>query len=158
MNSHPGEAGGVVVHETTDPSGKRTGFDLHMVWKEPFGELRTIDSTVLALASHPWPLQYGRYGVNPEALTLTVTALDAAMHQGALVVIDEIGPLQLLSDRFRDAVLRCADSQARLVATLCQSADPFLAALRNRPGLRVVEVTRANRQHLANGLTDWLAN
>lgn len=157
VDTHPWGAGGIVVHEVTDHEGKRTGFELHQVWKEPFGPLRTVASTVLALAGHPWPLQYGRYGVNPEALDLAVTALDAAMHQGALVVIDEIGPLQLRSDQFRDAVLRCADSQAGLVATLCQSEDPFVAALRSRPGLRVVEVTRANREHLASGLRGWLA-
>lgn len=157
VDSHPWGAGGILVHELTEPSGQRNGFELHQVWKEPFGALRTVSSAVLALTGHRWPLQYGRYGVNPEALTLAVTALDAAMHQGALVVIDEIGPLQLLSDQFRDAVLRCADSPVSLVATLCQSEDPFVAGLRNRPGLRLVEVTRANRQYLATGLTGWLA-
>lgn len=156
VDSHPWGAGGIIATELPDSDGSRAGFALQVVWKEPHGSLRIIDQAVLALADHPWPLQYGRYGVNPEALALAVRALDSAMHEGGLVVIDEIGPLQLLSLEFRDAVLRCAESPAGLAATLCQSQDPFVTALRSRPGLRVVEVTRANRRHLLDGLKTWL--
>jgi nucleoside-triphosphatase len=153
----PGNAGGFVVTELRSPAGRRCGFALHVVWRTPDTRLTTVQQVVLAHEEWPSPLHVGRYGVNPEALAVAVRALDSAMHEGALVLIDEIGPLQLLSEAFHDAVLRCLDSRCPMVATLGQATHPFVHQLRSRPGVRVLEVSRQNRDALARGLATWLA-
>lgn len=156
VDCFPGNAGGIMVTELLGPDRRRCGFEVQIVWRSAGGTLQIVERAVLALEGPGPGLKAGRYCVSPEALALTVKAIDAAMHEGGLVIIDEIGPLQLVSAEFQDAVLRCLDGPGHLLATLAQSQDPFLEKLRTRPGLRVVEVTRHNRQHLAEGLQAWL--
>lgn len=157
--TYHGNAGGVIVAEVTGAGGRRCGFELQVVWSAPGARLQVLERVELAAAAdRPGAPKVGRYAVNPGALALAVQALDGAMHEGGLVVIDEIGPLQALSPEFRDAVLRCLDGPCHLLGTLsAQSEDPFVMQVRARPGVRVLEVTRQNRFHLAEGLQAWLA-
>ncbi|HYG58002.1 MAG TPA: nucleoside-triphosphatase, partial [Symbiobacteriaceae bacterium] len=150
VNAYPGAAGGIISVALPN----RGGFELQVVWKPPWGPLQVADRAVLARAAEHTPR---RYGIDPEALSLAVRALDGAMHEDSLVIIDEIGPLQMASPEFQDAVLRCFDGPGSLIATLGQWQDPLVDGLRTRPGVRVVEVTAANRQHLAEALPKWLS-
>ncbi|HYF79929.1 MAG TPA: nucleoside-triphosphatase [Symbiobacteriaceae bacterium] len=156
VDGFPGNAGGMMVAELLGPDGRRCGFEVQVVWQSAGGGLRVVDRQVLAEAAPAPGARVGRYALRPEALTLAVQALDAAMHEGGLVIVDEVGPLQITSPAFRDAVLRCLDGPTSLLATVAQSEDPFLALLKARPGVRVMEVTRQNRGHLAEGLQPWL--
>jgi len=156
VDAFPGNAGGMMVSELTGADRRRCGFELQVVWRGYGGALRVAERTTLAQDGLPSGLRVGRYGVNPEALALAVRALDAAMHEGGLVIIDEIGPLQLVSPAFADAVLRCLDGPCHQLGTLAQAQDPFVEQIRARPGVRVLEVTRQNRQHLAEGLQGWV--
>lgn len=154
--SYPGNCGGVLVGEIRDRARKRSGFELQVVWSGPGRPLQVLDRAVLARLE-PWsPIRVDRYWINPAALSLGVQALDAAMHEGGLVLVDEIGPLQIISEPFRDAVRRCLDGPVRLVGSISQAPDPFLEEVRNRPGVRLLEVTRHNSRHLAEGLSRWL--
>jgi nucleoside-triphosphatase len=177
VDRFPGNAGGMMVAELLGPEGRRCGFEVQVVWRSAGGGLRVVDRAVLAEAVLEAPAaqaagrdrpvgspeadpaaqaRTGRYALRPEALALAIQALDAAMHEGGLVIIDEVGPLQLTSPAFRDAVLRCLDGPGDLLATVAQSQDPFVALLKARPGVRVLEVTRQNRADLAEGLQAWV--
>jgi nucleoside-triphosphatase len=157
VEAYPGIAGGIIGVELVGPDRRRCGFELQTVWKAPDAGFAVVERTVLARAEAPGDWQVGRYGVRAGALAMAVRALDGAMHEGGLVIIDEIGPLLLVSPAFQDAVLRCLDGPGHLLATLSQSQDPFLEGLRARPGVRSVEVNRANRQHLAESLRTWVS-
>ncbi|HYF90824.1 MAG TPA: nucleoside-triphosphatase [Symbiobacteriaceae bacterium] len=152
-----GNAGGIMVAELTGPGRRRRGFELQVVWRAAGGALAIAERAVLALDGMASPLRVGRYGVSEAALHLAVRALDSAMHEDGLVIIDEIGPLQIVSPAFCDAVLRCLDGPCDLLATVAQSQDPFVERLKARLGVRVLEVTRQNRQHLAEGLQPWVS-
>jgi nucleoside-triphosphatase len=154
----PGMAGGIMAAEVAGPDRKRCGFEAVAVWKAPGGRLRVVERAALAAQDPAWSPRVGRYGVSEAGLALCVRAVDAAMHEGGLVIIDEIGPIQLLSAEFRDAVLRCLEGPCRLLAALSPAPDPFLEMMRRRTGVRVVEVTRSNRAHLAEGLAPWLCS
>ncbi|MFZ5817284.1 MAG: nucleoside-triphosphatase [Bacillota bacterium] len=149
-------AAGIITVERRGADHRRIGFDLLAVYCRPGRPLQVIQEAPLARLAHPSGLRVGRYGVEPGALELAVHALDAAMHEGSLVLIDEIGPLQICSPAFREAVDRCLDSRCSLLGSLSTQEDPYLAAIRRRPGVRVLEVTPQNRAHLAEGLTGWL--
>lgn len=153
---YPGNAGGILVAELLGPDQRRCGFELQAVWSAPGGELQVVERAVLA-RQEPWtPCRVGRYWVDPEAVRLGVRALDAAMHEGGLLLIDEIGPLQTVWEPFRDAVLRALDGPGLLLGTISQAEEPFLREVRGRAGVRLLEVTRKNSLHLAEGLHRWL--
>lgn len=153
---YPGNAGGVLAAEILGDNGRRCGFELHAVWSGPGVPLTVVERAVLARDDRWSPLRVGRYYVDAGAVEIAVRALDAAMHEGGLVLIDEIGPLQIAVPAFRDAVLRCLDSRGQLLGTIARAEDPFLEAVRHRPGVRLLDVTRQNSHHLADGLRNWL--
>lgn len=154
---YPGTAGGMLVAEICGADRRRCGFEVQVVWCGPGRPLQVVERAVFAHVERDFPWRAGRYRVDPAALQLAVRALDGAMHEGGLLIIDEIGPLQILSAEFRDAVLRCLDSSGHMLGTISQAADPFLDAVRSRPGVRLMEVTRVNRNHLVEGLKRWMS-
>ena len=155
--SYPGNAGGFTVVEQKDADGRRCGYDLQVVWRGPGQALRVVDRAPLAHVERwDFPLHVGRYRVDPSALRLAVKALDAAMHEQGLVVLDEIGPLQICSPEFRDAVLRCLATPGGMLGAVSNVEDPFLDQLRAHPLIKLLEVNRQNRHHLADGLRQWL--
>lgn len=154
--SFPGNAGGILVAEICGQDGRRRGYELQVVWSGPGQPLTVVERMVLAHVDQWFPVRVGRYRVNPQAIALAVKALDSAMHEGGLVVIDEIGPLQVHSPDYRDAVLRCLLNPGQLIGSISMAEDPFLQELRAHPTLRLVEVNRQNSRHLEDGLRRWL--
>jgi len=90
----------------------------------------------------------GKYGVDVdgfEHLVLPALELD---EDKTIVVIDELGKMELLSDAFRRSVEKLFDNANKLVATVHAFKHPFTDALKQRPDTDVVKVTRANRDDL----------
>ncbi len=113
---------------------------------------------VLASRDWPGPPRVGRYGVRPEIMDRLVVpeverGVTAARSRcDVLVVMDEIGRMELFSRAFRDAVLSALDSQARVLATIMAKPHPFADRLKTRGDVRVVPVTRPHRESLPESL------
>lgn len=128
-------------------SGTRVGFALETV---------SGDRAVLAHMRFPGPPKVGRYGVDLGVLdrlavpTLRATCADPL--PGQLVLIDELGRMELASASFREAVESVFASTVDVVATVHAHSDPFTDALKRRPGVELVVVTRANREALPDAL------
>jgi nucleoside-triphosphatase len=111
---------------------------------------------VLAHVDLPGPPRVGRYGVDLAALERV--ALPALREPGAggVVVVDELGRMELASAAFRTAVVDLLGRDVAVVATVHQTRDRFTDALRRRPDIRVVRVTQATRDALPEQLVDRL--
>ena len=130
--------GGFVTGELRD-GGRRVGFAV-----ETFdGERAT-----LAHVSVPGPPRVSRYGVDVAAFErVALPALDAA-RDSDVVVVDEIGKMELASPRFRVAVAALFDGPAPVVATAQAARHPFTDALRRRPEVERLRVTPKTRDAL----------
>ena len=85
----------------------------------------------------------GRYGVAHDDLErLAIPALRAAAD---VVVVDELGKMELTSAAFRGAVIALLERPIALVATVHARPDPFTDELKRRPSVAVLQLTRANR-------------
>jgi nucleoside-triphosphatase len=90
-----------------------------------------------------------KYGVDLSALDRTgVGAIRAGIDAGGLIVIDEIGPMEVLSQRFRQAVSDALDSDAQVVGTIYGRSAPFTDRIKGRPDVDLITVTRENRDAL----------
>ena len=119
--------------------GRRVGFAVETVAGE---------NATLAHIDLPGPPRVGKYGVDLRVLErLAIPALRAAA--GVLVVIDELGKMELASSAFRDAVERVFASTAGVIATVHTFRHPFTDALKARPDVERLQVTAANRDDLA---------
>jgi nucleoside-triphosphatase len=110
----------------------------------------------LAHVDLPGPPRVGRYGVDLAALERV--ALPALREPGAggVVVVDELGRMELASAAFRAAVVELLGRDVAVVATVQRARHRFTDALKRRPDIRVVRVTEATRDGLPEQLVDRL--
>jgi nucleoside-triphosphatase len=80
---------------------------------------------------------------------VAVPAVGRALSGGQVVLVDEIGKMELMSRSFRDIIRQALDSERTLVATLSISKDRFSESIRGRPDVNLLEVTRVNREEMA---------
>ena len=117
--------------------GERVGFTLE-----------TLDGRrgMLAHVSVRVGPRVGRYGVTHDDLErLAIPALGA---HADIVVVDELGRMELTSAAFRDAVIALLERPTALVATMHARRDPFTDELKRRPSIAVLQLTRSNRDDL----------
>jgi len=95
----------------------------------------------------------GKYGLDLVALeTIGVEALRTAVRERRLVVIDEIGPMEIRSASFRDVVNDALDADARILATITARSFRFTDAIKERRDVTVIKVQRENREQLVSEL------
>lgn len=141
------DAGGFYTEEIRE-AGARTGFRLVTLESE---------QAVLASVRIRGRARIGKYGVDLAALEATgVRSLEQAMASKELVVVDEIGPMELLSSDFRDAVLKALESPVPLLGTLMLRSAPFPDALRAQPGVTVVPISRENWSQTVEAVVERL--
>jgi nucleoside-triphosphatase len=93
----------------------------------------------------------GKYGVNLGDLqAIGVTAIRQAIATKEVVVIDEIGKMEMFSESFRDAVLEALNSDRDVVGTIMLRPHPWADAIKENPQVTVIEVYGANREALAD--------
>jgi nucleoside-triphosphatase len=133
-------AGGFYTHEIRR-GRSRVGFSL-----------KTLDGKEGLLAHIDYRKGHwvGRYGVDIglfEALALP--ALDRALREKELIVIDEIGRMELFSQAFQQMVMRVLDQDERhLLGVIHQGRGPFSASVKRHRDMEVISVSHANRDVL----------
>jgi len=69
-------------------------------------------------------------------------------------VIDEIGPMEIRSTIFRDAVNEALDSEVPVLATIFARSMLFTDAVKSRPDVTLIDVRPDNRERLVSELSD----
>jgi nucleoside-triphosphatase len=142
-----GKAGGFYTEEIRS-QGVRQGF-----------RLVTLNGQTATLAHINFhsPYRVSKYGVDVDSLDkVGVSALNQAMRECDLVVVDEIGKMELFSAKFREAVQSVISSGKRLLGTIMLSPNPYADAIKRQPQVNLVTVTRTNHQPVQQELQDWL--
>ncbi|ARF53754.1 nucleoside-triphosphatase [Streptomyces gilvosporeus] len=143
-------ARGVVGFTTAEirQGAARVGFALE--------SLESGRRAVLAHVDIPGPPRVGRYGVDlgvMERLALPPLRSAAARPvPGDLVLIDELGRMELACTGFQDTVRRLFAADIDIVATVHAKNDPFTDTLKRRADIELLQVTRANRDALPEDL------
>jgi nucleoside-triphosphatase len=75
-----------------------------------------------------------------------------------MVIVDEIGPMELLSERFRDAVMRMMQSNATVLGTIVQRSTPFTDQIKLFPGVVLIQVRPDNRDELPEQIIEQMKN
>jgi nucleoside-triphosphatase len=114
---------------------------------------------ILADVNSSSPYRVGKYGVHLHNLEqVGVESLWQAIqqHDVSLVIIDEIGKMELYSPDFCQAVEAALDGAKPVLATVMAGRQPWVDAIKARSGVELVEVTLANRQALPEQVLRWL--
>ena len=120
--------------------------------------LETFDgrSIVLAHVDLTSPQRVGKYGVDLGAFEQIVDSVLGRRDAAAVYVIDEIGRMECLSDRFVSAMTVLLNSTAAVIATIAARGDSFIRRVKDRPDAELWQVTRANRDGLPAQALAWL--
>jgi nucleoside-triphosphatase len=110
----------------------------------------TGEERILAHVDFDTNINVGKYGVDIEALeTIGVKAIEDAAANAQVIIIDEVGKMEVESQKFVDAVKSALDTDKPLILTLHKkSRNPLLQDIRRRDDVRILEVTPINRNLL----------
>jgi nucleoside-triphosphatase len=138
-------AGGFYTEEIRE-RGERVGF-----------KLITLDGkkAIFAHVDFKSSEHIGKYGLDLSALEgIGVATVRAAVRAQQLVVIDEIGPMEIRSPIFREAVNEALGSEIPLLATISARSLQFADVIKERPDITLIEVRPDNRKQLVSELAD----
>ncbi len=134
-----GAAGGFYTAEIRQ-GGRRLGF-----------KIVTLEGRegILSHVDVKGPPRVSKYGVNVRDLEeIGVAALLRAMKEGRYVIVDEIGKMELFSQRFRETIAAAIAGDSLVVGTVMKGRDPWVDELKSLPQVTVLEVTGSNRDHM----------
>ena len=99
----------------------------------------------------------GRYGVEPDRLVpLIEEELDRTPGTVDAFLIDEIGKMECHCPQFTEAVCRLLEGPLPLVASIALRGGGFIAEVKNRSDVQVVEVTQGNQDTLPGQIVAWV--
>ncbi len=141
------KVGGIVSGEIRD-RGVRAGFSLE--------DLSTHETGILAHVSQRDGPPVGKYRVNlADIQRIAVTAIKRAIAEADVIIVDELGPMELNSMPFILAVEMALATQKHLVVTIHKRASHYLiAAIKSNPAYQILEVTLNNRNELPKTVTE----
>jgi nucleoside-triphosphatase len=142
-------AGGFYTEEVRE-RGTRTGFRL-IALDGPSGMLASVNRS--------GRFRVGKYGVHLDDLErVGVGAIQRALEEPRItvVVIDEIGKMELFSDAFREVVQQALDSAKIVLATAMSRPQPWVDVIKARPDTTLVELDQNNRQAMPDRILRWL--
>lgn len=142
-----GKVGGFYTRERQE-RGRRTGFEIVTL---------SGKTGVLADVNLPGRYRVGKYGVNLKDLEdLAIPEIYETLEKGGLVIIDEIGKMELFSGEFKNAVLTALDSKEPVLATIAKHHNPFTDKIKKRDDVKILNMTEANRDSLKSEILNLI--
>jgi nucleoside-triphosphatase len=133
--------GGMIDEPLTD-GRRRTGFSVR--------NILTGETQVFASADIESKIMIGKIGVDLAKFEqVGIAAIKTACEKCDIIVIDEVGKVEVESQAFIDTVKEALDVDKPMILTLHKkSRNPLLQDIRRRDDVRVLEVTPTNRNIL----------
>ena len=141
------KVGGVVSGELRE-KGVRVGFSLE--------DLTSHETGTLAHIAQKHGPTVGKYHVNlADIQRIAVIAIKHAILEADVIMVDELGPMELNSMPFILAVEMALATPKNFVGTIHKRASHHLvAAIKSNPAYQVFEVTLNNRNELPKIVTE----
>src|SRR4030067_714315 len=110
----------------------------------------------LTCASQKTGPMIGKYRVNIGDLeNVGVQAITEAIKNSNVIAIDEIGPMELFSQKFRDATQKTLESHKLVIAVVHWKAqNRLINDAKNREDAETITVTPENRDHLSETILE----
>ncbi len=145
------KVGGMLSHEARE-HGNRVGFEIVDLGSGKRGWLARVNQQ-----TGP---QVGKYRVNMKDLEdVGAEAIAAAVGNCEIVAIDEIGPMELFSQKFRNAAKNALQSSMTTIAVIHWKAkDELIDYAKGMEGAEVFVVTPENRGILGQQLAAKACN
>lgn len=129
--------------------GIREGFEIITLSNE---------RTILAHTNISSPYRVSKYGVALENLEkVAVPEIQKAIQEAQLIIIDEIGKMELFSPAFRETVWQALSSGKKVLGTIMLQSHPYADEIKRDPRVKILSVTKNNHQQILQEIIQWLA-
>jgi len=129
--------------------GMRKGFELISL-----NGRKNLLSHVDIKSSH----RVGRYKVDIESFEDFLSSILFFNPSVHLIMIDEIGKMECLSEKFSKLLNEILDSEKGVIATIALKGDGFIEGIKKRRDIKLYEVTHRNRDIVLSELLSEVSN
>ncbi|RLE66064.1 MAG: nucleoside triphosphatase [Thermoprotei archaeon] len=136
------KVGGFISKEVRE-RGRRIGFEVINLRSEKRGWLARVGGG--------YGPRIGKYTVDLKTFEdVGVKALEKSLIEDDVLIIDEIGPMELFSSKFKDVTWKALESTKPVVATIHWKAnrDSFGRKILARDDIEIIELTLSNRDRI----------
>ncbi len=133
------DAGGFYTLEIRE-KGVREGF-----------KITTLDGEegILAHIDIKSPYEVSKYKVNIRDLEeIGVKSISDALKENKTVIVDEIGLMEMKSEKFKKAVLTALNSKGKVLGTIRLEHHPFTDKIKARKDTKIFHLTGENREEI----------
>jgi nucleoside-triphosphatase len=144
------KVGGMISREVRS-RGSRVGFEIL--------DIIGLRRGWLAHGDQPTGPRVGKYRVNIEDLnSIGAETIVRAVGEADVIVIDEIGPMELFSEKFKQAVQMAVESGKPLLGVVHWKAkDKLIDDVKNRDDVEIYNVNLENRDKLHDVIAEKIA-
>ena len=133
---------GFLTEEVVD-GGKRRGFKII----DSYGR-----SALMASKETGGDVRVGSFKVFKEVLDEFSEGLKE-IPKGALLYIDEVGPMEIKSEKFQNLILDFLESENLFIGTIHQKSDDlFIRIIKEMEGIEMIEITNENRDQITTAI------
>lgn len=94
------------------------------------------------------PYTVGRYKVDVKGFETFLEAIPFFDPSISIIIIDEIGKMECFSEKFKELLLQCLNSEKRVIATIALKGSGFIEEIKKRKDIIGFEMTFKNRDLL----------
>ena len=98
------------------------------------------------------PFRVGKYSVDVKGFETFLEAIPFRGSSVGLVIIDEIGKMECLSESFKRLVREVLDSDKLMLATIALKGGGFVEKVKKREDVELIEIGESNRGALVEEL------
>ena len=129
-------------------NGKRLGF-----------KITTLNGKegILAHIEIKSPYRLGKYKINIKDFeNIGVRSILDSLKENKITVIDEIGKMELHSDKFKKAVKIALKSKNKVLGTIMVKSNPFCDEIKKRKDTKILYLTRKNKEKIKKEIIKFL--
>jgi len=129
--------------------GERWGFKVIDIKSGKEGVLASVEIK---------PAVVSKYGVAVEDFErVAIPALEEGIRsKSAIIVIDEIGSMELFSEKFKRLVEKALDTKRVLATVSMKAREPFIGKIKSRKDVKLHYLTRANYERIEKEVKEEL--
>jgi len=94
------------------------------------------------------PFKVGKYNVDIKGFEAFLDSISFFSPSTSLIMIDEIGKMECLSDLFKKLLKEIVDSEKLMIATIALRGGGLIADIKNRSDIKLFEIKQSNRDSL----------
>ena len=144
------EIAGFFTKEIRDENGNRIGFMI-----EDF----VGNMAIMAGEGMSSQKRVGSYGVDISAMErIAIPAVESGLNKNRIIIIDEIGKMELFSEKLRKIIHKAMKSAQTVIATIMAKPYPPADEFKRLENTKIIEIKRSNRDSIPQLLLSEIEN